>query len=113
MRTPRIPNRMIRQYVTERRQFTGSNTHGIRIGDSYVAHSYAAPIFIWAAGIWFENETRYSVTTSKHRNQMRPLFGEFVDLPADRMADLKEALLDGQPAEAVVAEFLIRSLPTP
>lgn len=116
MRTPRSNRRQLRKYVTDRKPFIGSNTRGVQIGDSYVAYSYAAPIFIWAAGIWFANSTRYSATTSAHKGYMRPFRDEWIeliDLPAERMADLHSALLNGQPAEAVVAELLIRCLPTP
>lgn len=40
----------------------------------YVVYSYGEhwPLFVYHAGVWYENEDRYSVTTSKHRSASHP-----------------------------------------
>jgi len=42
------------------------------------------PLFIWENGVWYENEDRASVSTSKHRTQLHP-HAETRLLPADAM----------------------------
>lgn len=64
-----------RQHVQDRQPFTGNNTFGERVGDAYAVYSYGYhwPLFVHVDGKWYENEGRYSVTTSKHRSQLHPL----------------------------------------
>lgn len=40
----------------------------------YVVYSYGEhwPLFAWDNGAWYENEDKYSPTTSKHRTQAHP-----------------------------------------
>lgn len=91
----RVANRDARSYVKNRRDFTGSNTRGeslrkvvvtgtkpfdvyaegsYYINELYVVHTYDTPLFVYDpdASHWFENTTRYSVTSSRHRNQLHP-----------------------------------------
>lgn len=73
--TFRIANRDARPYVVNRLPFKGSNTSGQCWENGlYVVQSYDVEIFIYDpdCGRWFENIDRYSVTTSKHKNQLRP-----------------------------------------
>lgn len=77
-----------RKHVENCRDFKGNNTFGRLIygGEGgmlhpdaqhyfYVAYSYGDhwPLYVCCDGRWFENVERYSVTTSKHRGQLRPI----------------------------------------
>jgi hypothetical protein len=81
----KIANRDARSFVQKEHPFQGNNlfaeyktlnnpdgTNGP--GLWYVVYSYGVhwPLFICANGVWFENEDRHSVTTSKHRSQTHP-----------------------------------------
>ena len=71
----KIANRDARYYVEKLLPFEGSNTWGEnKRNGTYVVYSYGAhfPIFIYAEGVWFENEDRYSVSTSRQQSQCRP-----------------------------------------
>jgi hypothetical protein len=76
----KIANRDARKYVQAQRSFRGSNLWGEHHHQPeeeyrrYVVYSYGThwPLFIYTCGQWFENEDRYSVTTSKHRTQAHP-----------------------------------------
>lgn len=83
MATPRVSNRDSRRYVQRRTSFRNHNSTlwGVYRTDRYTVYSYRAdwPLFIavqpieggpWA---WFENSSKYSVTTSRHRTQAHPL----------------------------------------
>lgn len=75
----KIANKDARSYVQSQHPFEGSNLYaqfkpegdGIR----YIVYSYGEhfPMFIHCNGTWYENEDRYSRTTSKHRSQCHPL----------------------------------------
>lgn len=76
----RVANKDARSRVQERKEFEGSNTFGVWKPDvdgvsRYVVYSYGLhwPLFIYEKGRWYENEDRYSVSTSKHRSQLHPL----------------------------------------
>ena len=79
----KVPNGKCREYVRNHKEFNGNNLYGrvhyVSLTDEYlyVVCSYGAhfPLFIYhyATDTWFENEDRYSVTTSKHRSQAHPL----------------------------------------
>lgn len=79
----KIANGKCRDYVRNHKEFNGNNlfarVHYVSLTDEslYVVCSYGAhyPLFIYhyATDTWFENEDRYSVTTSKHRSQAHPL----------------------------------------
>ena len=78
----RIANRDARKYVQNREPFAGSNINAQwhhadgddGDADWYVVYSYGAhwPLFVYANGCWFENEDKYSVSTSKHHTQCHP-----------------------------------------
>jgi len=86
MSKPQIANYDARQYVQNHKVFEGSHTFaewfeqgvdGTRdIVKRYVVYSYRFdfPIFVWdeLSNTWFENATKYSATTSKHRSQLHP-----------------------------------------
>jgi hypothetical protein len=89
----KIANRDARRHVQNRTPFKGANLYGRHwqvspvVGSSwelgnygFVVFSYGEhwPLFIsttpveGAEPVWFENEERHSVTTSKHRSQSHP-----------------------------------------
>lgn len=72
----RIANANARTEVVGRREFQASNIFGVNQGGLYTVYSYGLhwPMFIYDSetGRWFENEDKYSVTTSKHRTQAHP-----------------------------------------
>lgn len=69
-----IPNRNCREFVQQRREFTGHNLQGVDKGTCYVVYSYNwYPLFVFARGVWYENSQRFSVSTSKQRTQAHPL----------------------------------------
>ena len=79
----KVANGKCRELVRNHKQFDGNNlyarVHYVSGTDEtlYVVYSYGShyPLFIYHYGTdtWFENEDRYSVTTSKHRSQAHPL----------------------------------------
>jgi hypothetical protein len=78
----KIPNRDARLHVEQRKPFEGSNIWGVwqkstiveDESEFYVVYSYGEhfPMYVWSEGVWFENEDKYSPTTSKHMGQCRP-----------------------------------------
>jgi len=77
---PRVANAKCRLYVERCEPFRGSNLYGIySLMDAdhevYTVFSYGDhyPMFIYTEGLWFENEDSYSRTTSKQKNQARPM----------------------------------------
>ena len=87
-------------YVTDRKEFKGSNLFGEwdyvsdwekkrRSNTPYVVYSYGRhfPIYIWLDGVWYENTDKYSVSTSKHQTQARP-DADTVQVDTQGMKDL-------------------------
>lgn len=77
---PRIANARCRRYVQSKHPFKANNLSAEWTtrdeSDMYIVFSYGYwPLFIFTVGQWYENEERYSVTTSKHRSQSHPLVG--------------------------------------
>jgi hypothetical protein len=77
---PRVANTKCRPYVEKREPFRGSNLYGIySLVDAdhevYTVYSYDThhPLYIYTEGMWFENEDKYSPSTSKHLTQARPM----------------------------------------
>jgi hypothetical protein len=78
----KIANKNAREYVLQRKPFDGSNLYArqrtlVTSDDTvswYTVYSYGEhyPLFIHIGGHWFENEDKYSVSTSKHRSQSHP-----------------------------------------
>lgn len=67
-------NKTARDLVNAKIPFKGSNTSGEWVDkNTYVVKSYDwYPIFVYKDGVWYENDTRYSPTTSKQKGQLRP-----------------------------------------
>jgi hypothetical protein len=75
----KIANTKARDYVVERKPFQGSNLFGVYTlmdadQEVYVVYSFDThyPMYIHTNDAWFENEDRFSPTTSKHLSQARP-----------------------------------------
>jgi hypothetical protein len=74
----KIANKDARLFVQKQHPFEGSNMYaqfkpegdGLR----YIVYSYGEhfPMYIHCKDVWFENEDKYSPTTSKHMSQARP-----------------------------------------
>lgn len=78
----KVSNAKCREYVQQRKPFRGSNLWGEWVvgltplaPSRYVVYSYGQhfPLFVYTHDCWFENEDKYSVSTSKHRTQSHPL----------------------------------------
>ena len=75
----KINNSEARSYVQNRKAFIAHNIQAddvvLGMSHHYTVYSYGAhfPLFVYADGIWFENEDKYSETTSKHRTVCHPL----------------------------------------
>lgn len=89
MKAVKTSNIKCRTLVQSRQPFNGNNLFGVYLEGNadlnltprYVVYSYGThwPLFVWQAcdqdsdlGMWFENQDRYSVTTSKHKTQAHP-----------------------------------------
>lgn len=91
MKTVKIANKNARQYVTERRPFTGSNLFAEqRSGDRYIVFSYGHhhPLFLHDGVTWYENTTRFSVSTTRHAHYARPSAGGIVQVDTAKMHEL-------------------------
>ena len=85
MATPRVSNRDSRRYVQRRETFKNHNNTlwgtMFHMHQMYTVYSYRMswPLFIAVQPIeggewvWFENSSKVSVTTSRHRTQAHPL----------------------------------------
>ena len=69
-----------RAYVQNGIAFTNHNSQLFARWETpllYVVYSYGEhwPLFVWDGFDWYENEDKYSPTTTKHRSQTHPLRG--------------------------------------
>ena len=95
-----IANGKARDMVDKCAPFRGSNVWGHTHWDEkrevtrYVVYSYRYtwPLYVYdsVADTWFENESQYSQTTSRHRNQCRPTGVETVKLKVEDMLIVAE-----------------------
>ena len=67
-------NAKCREFVQMRVEFTGSNLLAECHGENYFVFSYGHHwiLFAYVDGVWYENDERYSMSTSKHRSQCHP-----------------------------------------
>ena len=83
--------RDVHTYVVRKEEFKGNNIFGRRLdGNIYAVFSYRYdyPILIHAAGMWFENQDKYSRSTSRHLTAAKPYYIETRKLSVDAMNDL-------------------------
>ena len=76
-KTPRINGRKCRPYVQDRKAFQNSNGQLYAVRHTpllYVVYSYGEqwPLFVWDGFDWYENEEKYSPTTTRHRANANP-----------------------------------------
>ena len=74
---PRINGRKCRPYVQERKAFKNSNGQLYAVRHTpllYVVYSYGEhwPLFVHDGFDWYENEEKYSKTTTRHRGNANP-----------------------------------------
>jgi len=70
----KIANKDTGKYAGKKEPFVANNLSGIAINKKYIIYSYGwYPLYICDRhGIWYENTTKYSITTSKHKSQSHP-----------------------------------------
>lgn len=70
----KITNKNASQYVAARKDFNGSHIFANRQNGMYAVFSYGLhwPMFIFDGTTWYENNEKYSVTTSKQHGQCHP-----------------------------------------
>jgi hypothetical protein len=100
MTKARVSNRETRDYVKNLKKFKANNiwSEWVRDEDTdtndarYVVYSYDRhwPLFIYEVktDMWFENGSKYSVTTSKHKTQSHP-YTDTTKLHVDDMIKVK------------------------
>ena len=68
-------NKAARRYVQSLTPFKAHNLYGEQRGRFYVVFSYGEhfPLFVNDGQRWFENEDKYSTSTSKQKSQSHPL----------------------------------------
>jgi len=73
----RTSNKNSAQFAHKLLNFQANNLHGINEGKFYVVYSYSwYPLFLYeySTQTWYENSTKYSVSTSKQKTQVRPTY---------------------------------------
>ena len=96
----KIANNKASLFTSRKQEFQGSNTfgtwgklspNGIPARSVYTVYSYGYhfPMYVFKAGIWYENGDKYSQTTSKQQNQLRPsIDGAFIVTTTEKMKSL-------------------------
>jgi hypothetical protein len=96
----RVSNRETRDYIKNLKEFKANNIWSEWVRDEntdteaarYVVYSYDRhwPLFIYEVktDMWFENASKYSVTTSKHKTQSHP-YTDTTKLHVDDMIKVK------------------------
>ena len=94
----KIANKNGSIYTTNKEEFNGSNTFAVAYGCNenngfsvYVVYSYGYhfPMYVFKGGKWYENGDKYSQSTSKQQNQLRPsIQGEFIMKTTDELKAL-------------------------
>ena len=126
---PRATLREMRAHVTARMPFINTNktcyaehnlftpsAQSTETDVQYVVYSYGDhwPLFIFrprepsvCGGTWYENTSKYGVTTSRHHSSCKPFNTQTHGLPVDKMVKLAQ----GAPiSEVVVADALEQTL---
>jgi len=89
----RFTNNECQAEARGRRLFSNKNhtLFGGRQGDRFIVYSYGVhfPLYVWDDGQWYENEDRYSTTTSRHRTQVRPSYNT-IKFSTERMKVIAE-----------------------
>ena len=87
----KIANKKASIYVTTKKRFVGSNTFSECMENGkYVAYSYGYhfPLYYFDGQNWYGNKVKYSVTTGKHRSQLRPQVDNITWVTTQEIKDL-------------------------
>jgi hypothetical protein len=121
---PRVTLREMRAHVTNKMPFINTNktcyaehnlftpsAQSTETDVQYVVYSYGDhwPLFIFrpATNTWYENTSKYGVTTSRHHSSCKPFNTRMHGLPVAQMVKLAQ----GAPiSEVVVADALEQTL---
>lgn len=73
----KVSNNSVKPLVINRVSFKANNIFAEHWKGSYAVYSYGHhfPLFVFLNGVWYENNDKYSVTTTRHKNQTRPNVG--------------------------------------
>ena len=97
----RITNRRAGEHVGQCTPFKGNNLYGeITPCGGFVVYSYGAhwPLYICDGGLWYENVSTVSPSTSRHRTQARPYtsgtgFADTQPMDIDGMRALRDHMM--------------------
>ena len=85
-------NSKAREFVERQQSFKGNNTFGEHTAKFYVVYSYGYhfPMYVFdkVNNEWYRNSDKYSVTTSKHMNQLHPHTYDIVSKTTKELKDL-------------------------
>ena len=83
-------NKNCGKHVDNLEPFEGSNLFSVNLNGVYVVYSYGGhfPLYIHKNGKWYGNNTKYSVTTGKHRSHAMPSCDDITWLDTRGMRDL-------------------------
>ena len=93
-KTIKTSNKNARKYVMSMLPFKGNNTFGEIIGEGYVVYSYGTHwiLYLWDGVQWYGSEEKFSVSTSKHSSQLRPLVSHIEYVTQDYLKKIKNSL---------------------
>lgn len=89
----KISNKQAQSYVDSKISFNANNLHAEKCKGYYVVYSYGYwPLYALnlMTGQWYENTDKYSVSTSRHKNQSRPLIPDsrFIKMNREELVTL-------------------------
>lgn len=92
MKKFKTSNQKCKQFVENKLEFNANNLYSHFYRNWYIVYSYGGHFPIYAfnkeTGIWYENSSKYSASTSKHQNQARPNVEGIVLLNVDEFRKL-------------------------
>ena len=77
MKVIKTSNAKSSQFVEEKVTFSANNVFAEKYSDgTYAVYSYGYhfPMYVYHEGEWYENSTKYSVSTSKQQTHARPSY---------------------------------------
>lgn len=103
MKRPRIANRNSFAYTSRLKPFVGNNMYAEWGGPQmslYIVYSYGEhfPMYIYdeQRGVWYINEDKYSMSTSKHQSQSYPINHPNIDYKEYHNTRDMIRILDGE-----------------
>ena len=98
----KVSNTNCREFVINKKPFKANNLFAEYrniepIDDVYVVYSYGYhfPMFVNVKGTWYENCDRYSVSTSKQKNQAHPLV-KTIKVPTNEIKNIIHNNVNGR-----------------